>query len=134
MVVLEDLTGHLEVMIWNETFTKSVALLEQGNVVAITGRLDVREEGPRVSANEVRLIKKPAPAERPVMLRFETRGTSEADLIFVRNTLCASPGPRRVEFVFVGEEGRRLRLLPGAEFFVSWSDELRGQLAPWLQP
>ncbi len=134
VVVLEDLTGQLEVMIWNETFTKSVALLEQGNVVAITGRLDVREEGPRVSANEVRLIKKPAPAERPVMLRFETRGTSEADLIFVRNTLCASPGPRRVEFVFVGEEGRRLRLLPGAEFFVSWSDELRGQLAPWLQP
>ncbi|MEO7318870.1 MAG: DNA polymerase III subunit alpha, partial [Chthoniobacteraceae bacterium] len=43
VLVLEDLTDQLEVMIWNETFTKSVALLEAGNVVSITGRLDLRE-------------------------------------------------------------------------------------------
>jgi DNA polymerase-3 subunit alpha len=34
VVVLEDLTGSLEVMIWNETFTKCAAQLEPGAVVS----------------------------------------------------------------------------------------------------
>jgi len=71
VVVLEDLTASLEVMIWNETFTKSQAQLVQGNVVSITGRLDQREEAPRLVANEVKLVKKPAAAEKPVILSFE---------------------------------------------------------------
>ena len=37
VVVLEDLTASLEVMIWNETFTKSRAHLVQGAVVSISG-------------------------------------------------------------------------------------------------
>jgi DNA polymerase-3 subunit alpha len=134
VVVIEDLTDHLEVMIWSETFAKSVASLEQGNVVAITGRLDLREEGPRISANEVKPLKKPAPRERPLILKFDRRNTTEADLEFVRDTLTRQPGQRRVELVFVGEDGRRIRLLPNADFGVTWNDELKARLAPWAQP
>ena len=133
VVVLEDLGDQLEVMIWNETFTKSAAHLTAGNVVAITGRLDLREEGPRVTANEVRPIKKPAPANLPVVLKFERRNTTEADLLFVRGTLAASPGERAVEFHFIGEEGRRLRMLPRDDAGVTLSDEVKAQLRPWLQ-
>jgi DNA polymerase-3 subunit alpha len=132
VVVIEDLTDHLEVMIWSETFAKSVGSLEQGNVVAITGRLDLRDEGPRIAANEVKPLKKPVPRDRPLILKFDRRNTTQADLEFVRDTLSASPGTRRVEFVFVGEDGRRLRLLPEPQFGVTWNDEMKAQLAPWI--
>lgn len=134
VVVLEDLTAQLEVMIWSETFAKSVSQLEQGNVVAITGRLDLREEGPRIAANEVKPLKKPAPRERPIILKFDRRNTSEADLEFVRDTLNASPGTRQVEFIFLGEDEQRLRVRAGADFSVNWNDEIKARLAPWLQP
>ena len=134
VVVLEDLSSQLEVMIWNETFNKSVALLEQGNVVSITGRLDIREEGPRVTANEVRPVKKPAAVDRPLVLKFSRENTTEADLRFVRETLAGSPGMRRVEIIFADETGRRVRLQPGTDFSVTWGEELQSRLSPWLQP
>ena len=133
VVVLEDLSAQLEVMIWNETFTKSAALLETGSVVAITGRLDLREEGPRVTANEVRSVKKPAPTNGPIVLKFERRDTTEADLVFVKKTLAASPGERRVELLFVGEGGQRLRMTTDAGLTVDFNKDLEGHLARWIQ-
>ncbi len=133
VVVLEDLGDQLEVMIWNETFTKSAALLEVGNVVSIKGRLDLREEGPRVTANEIRAIKKPALANRPLVLKFDRRDTTEADLLFVHNVLTANPGDRRVEFVFVGEDGIRLRMTPAAKLAMNISKEVEHSLERWLQ-
>ena len=78
MVVLEDLTASLEVMIWNEiAVMKTCAHLVQGAVVAITGRLDKREEAPRVVANEVKPVKKPTPPEKLVKLSFDRRTATE---------------------------------------------------------
>ena len=122
VVVLEDLTGSLEIMIWNETFTKSQAHLVLGNVVSITGRLDLREEAPRVVANEVKPLKKPVPTEKPVVLSFQCDQTTEGDLRTVRDAVQRFPGSRRLELRFVDAEGRRLRLLAGSDFRVAWND------------
>jgi DNA polymerase-3 subunit alpha len=132
VVVLEDLTGSLEVMIWSEAFTKSQAHLVQGNVVTISGRLDQREEAPRLSANEVKPIKKPAPVEKPVVLSFDREQTTEADLQTVRAVIERFPGSRRLEFQFVDPSGLRLRMLAGREFCVGWNDEVAKELSPWL--
>jgi hypothetical protein len=51
----------------------------------------------------------------------------------VREALASSPGSRRVEFVFVGGEGRQLRLIPNEEFRISWTEDIRLRLTPWLQ-
>jgi DNA polymerase-3 subunit alpha len=134
VVVIEDLTGQLEVMIWSEAYTKSHTQLVQGHVVSITGRLDQREECPRISADEVKPIAKPkaAPAEPPVVLTFARARTTEADLATVRDILRASPGTRRVELCFVGDDGRRLRLRSGDELRVALTAEVEAKLAPWL--
>ncbi len=132
VVVLEDLSASLEVMIWSETFTKSQAHLVLGNVVAITGRLDRREEAPRLSANEIKPVKKPVPAEKPVVLSFDRERTTEADLQTVRAAVERFPGSRRREFEFVGPDGSRVRLRAGSEFRVAWSAELAKELSPWL--
>src|SRR5205823_10907673 len=44
IVVLEDLTDQIEVMIWNEAFTRVQKHLEPGTVVSLTGRLDLRDD------------------------------------------------------------------------------------------
>ena len=78
-------------------------------------------------------VKKPAPANLPVILKFDRRNTTEADLVFVRSALAASPGERPVEFLFIGEDGRRLLMLPRGDAGVTLSDEVKAQLRPWLQ-
>jgi DNA polymerase-3 subunit alpha len=133
VVVLEDLTGSLEVMIWNETFTKCAAQLEQGAVVSITGRLDKREDTSKLVANEVKPLKKPAPREKPVVLDFDCAKSTEADLVAVRDIIEHHKGKRKVEMRFTGEDGRQMMLLPSDEFRVAWSPEVESQLARWLR-
>ncbi|MES2572313.1 MAG: OB-fold nucleic acid binding domain-containing protein, partial [Verrucomicrobiota bacterium] len=133
IVVLEDLSGGMEVMIWGEAFGKYSQYLEPGNVVAITGRLDKREEPPRLVANEVKPLKKPEPREKPIVLDFQCGKSTEADLVAVRDILAQSPGKRRVELRFTGGNGRQLRMLPSDAFRVTWNSETEGKLAPWLK-
>jgi DNA polymerase-3 subunit alpha len=133
VVILEDLTGSLEVMIWNETFTKSQAHLIQGGVVSITGRLDLREEAPRLVANEVKPVKKPAPSEKPVVLYFQLGKATDADLQAVRQILQRFPGSRPIELRFHNGNGHHLRAQAGSEFKIAWNDVVAKELAPWLK-
>jgi DNA polymerase-3 subunit alpha len=132
VVVLEDFTGSMEVMIWSEAFAKSQQHLVQGSVVSITGRLDRREEAPRLSANEIKPLKKPAPAEKPVVLTFDRTRTTEADLATIRAVARQFPGARRLEFHFTDAAGHRLRLRAGREYAIALTDEAKQRLAPWL--
>ena len=133
IVVMEDFTGTVEVMVWNETFTKFAAHLEQGRVVALTGRLDKREEGARIVAAEISPIKAPAALdETPVMLSFRREQTSQDDLLRVHEAVTRCPGMRPLRIEFVDGDGRRLRLAPGPQFRVNFTEELRERLAPWL--
>jgi DNA polymerase-3 subunit alpha len=136
VVTLEDLSGSLEVMIWNETFTKAQAHLVQGAVVSISGRLDRREEAPRIVANEVKPLKRPAAsasAEKPVVLTFDRTQTTEADLTRVREIVQKHPGPRALEFVFTESAGKPVRLRAGREFAMTLDAGAREELAPWLR-
>jgi DNA polymerase-3 subunit alpha len=133
VVTVEDLTGTVEVMIWAETFAKCASLLEPAAVVSICGRLDKREELPRIVASEMKALKRPDPVEKPIVLSFDCRKTTEADLVTVRDILGQSPGKRRVEFCFTGEDGRQLKLFPSDDFRVAWSPDVASKLKPWLK-
>nr|MDQ3621240.1 OB-fold nucleic acid binding domain-containing protein [Verrucomicrobiota bacterium] len=133
VVVLEDLTAQIEVMIWSDTFAKSSTHLEPGRVVSISGRLETRDEGVRLTANEVKPVAKPAPKDAPLVLLFERSSTTEADLLAVRDILRSSPGERAVEFRFRGENGQLMRLIPSDDFRIAWTNEVQAQLAPWFR-
>ncbi len=134
VVIIEDLTGPLEVMIWNETFNKSQQHLVQGAIVSISGRLDMREEAPRLVANEVKPIKKPAKsaAERPVVLTFDRANTTPDDLARVRAIVEKHPGQQALEFVFTSPSTSPVRLRAGREFSLTLNDVAKDELAPWL--
>lgn len=132
VVIIEDLTDQIEVMIWNEAYAKSQALLVLGNVVSLSGKVTIRDEGVRLAADEVKALKKPAQKDAPVVLTFDCRRASEQDLLTVRDALASSPGSRAVQFVFIGEGGRSLKMTPGERYRVAWNDEVRSRLAPWI--
>lgn len=130
IVALEDLTGSLEVMIWSETFIKTQSLLVQGDVVSITGRLDLREEGPRLTANDVKPVKKPAAVEKPLVLTLDRATARPEDLDRIRDIIWQHPGTRRVKLYVTGGDGKPVWILPSDEFRIN--REAEAMLAGWV--
>ena len=138
VVWIEDLTGTLEVMIWNEVYVQVADALATGRVIAIQGTIDTRGESIRATAQKVRVLANGngkstgASAEAAiVLLRFSPEATTE-DLREVREILASSPGNRPVQLLFDRAGGDPFRLDAGAQFRVELTRELEEKLARWL--
>ena len=131
IVIVEDLTDQLEVMIWSEAYTKFQNLLVAGRVIAMSGRLDIREEGPRLSADKIEVLAKPAPKERPVVLTFDIRTMDERDFITVRDVIMRHPGSRAVELKLTGVS-RPLKVIPAEGFRMDLTDGAKAELSGYL--
>ncbi len=132
IVILEDLTDQLEVMIWSDSYTKSASQLVQGAVVQMTGRLDLREEGPRLTANEVKAIKKPDAKEKPLVLSLDRQVATENDLVTIRDIIWQNPGQRRIVLNISGDGGKSFRLFPSDDFRVASGPEVEEKLSRWI--
>jgi len=130
--VLEDFTGNIEIVFWSEAFTKAAAMMEPGKVVAVTGRLDKRDEVMKISGAEVKLLK-PSPKESPVVLMFEESSITETDMLILAETLREFPGQRPVEIEFQRADGCIIRLRAGDGFRVNVGPELKNKLGPRLK-
>lgn len=145
VVWLEDLTGTIEVVLWNEVYVKLSDALAPGRVIAIQGTLDNRDEAMRATAQKAKLLVPPAangaeqspaaPAngkgEGALTLRFSPSASS-ADLQQVRQLLATSPGGQRVQLLFERTDGGVLQLDAGADLRVQLTPELQERLARWL--
>ncbi len=132
ILTLEDLTGSLEVLVWSETYSRSASVLEKGNVVALTGRLDLRDEGVRLSANEITRIEIKRTAPKPLRLKLRCDRVTERDLQSIRSAVLEFPGVAPLELWFVRPDGQRARLAAGRQFSVDFQPALRERLAEWL--
>ncbi|MGI9088253.1 MAG: DNA polymerase III subunit alpha [Chthoniobacterales bacterium] len=145
VVWLEDLTGLLEVVLWNETYVPMADSLVLGKVIAIQGTLDKRDDTVRATAQKVKVLI-PGAAVAPVtangatsapngngavVLRFSSAVTT-AELQDVRQMLASSPGSTAVELVFQRPNGEIVRLDAGADLRVQPTLELKEKLARWL--
>lgn len=135
VIILEDLTGSVEAMVWNDVFTKFAKLLEPGAVVSIAGRVDRRGEELRVAINEVAPLRLPRPVAAPVRLAFALETTGPEELDAVRAVLTEFPGESPVEFEFRrAADGARLFLNAGPDWRVRRSEQALSRLRNWLQP
>ena len=131
IIRLEDLSGNVEAMVWNDVFSKCQKLLEVGQIVSIAGRVDLRNEELRVVINEVnplRMPKQHATVE-PVRLRFDMDDVRPDELGELRDILAASPGECPVELEFRRADGRRLLIEAGPAHRVALTPRLEAQLA-----
>jgi DNA polymerase III subunit alpha len=140
VVWLEDMTGTLEVVLWNEVYVKVSAALAVGSVIAIRGTLDKRDDSVRATALNVKLLEpdqagteSPNESEGPgITLRFSPAVTAE-ELRHVREVLARNPGDQRVQLVFERANGPALRVDVSDELRAELTPELEATLAPWLE-
>ncbi len=153
VVFVEDLTGTLEVVLWNETYVPVASLLEPGKVIAIRGTIDKRDDSVRATAQKVKLLKPeavPPPEEtnggngngngheaprvredRPITLRFAP-GIAAEELRTVREILASSPGAQPVTLMLTRENGSTVRIEAGELCRVELTPAIERQLARWL--
>jgi DNA polymerase-3 subunit alpha len=139
VVWLEDLTGTLELVIWNELYLECAEKLVTGNVVGVRGKLDLRDESLRATAEKLRLLSSEVSRNSngngsempPLCLRFSVNAGSE-ELREVQALLVASPGHQPVRLFFETAEGETVRVDAGADFQVSVTAELEQRLQRWL--
>ena len=132
IVILEDLSGHMEAMVWNDVFNKSSKYLEPGQLVVINGRVDQRGEELRIVVNEVTPLRVPKAGSngQPLRLRFQLETLRSDDLGQLRDILAASPGDCPVELEFERADGHRLVMQTGPSHRVKRTPELEARLAP----
>jgi DNA polymerase-3 subunit alpha len=139
VVWLEDLTGTLELVIWNELYLECAEKLVPGNVVGVRGKLDLRDESLRATAEKLSLLSSEVSRNSnangsempPLCLRFSANAGSD-ELREVQALLAASPGQQPVRLFFETAEGETVRVDAGANFHVSVTAELEQRLQRWL--
>ena len=151
VVFLEDLTGTLEVVLWNETYVTVAHALEPGSVIAIRGTIDKRDDTIRATAQKVKVLT-PENAgavankttngsetngtarvreDAPIMLRFAA-GIGADELRTVRQILASSPGLQPVTLMLTSDAGATVRIEAGDSCRIELTPSVEQQLTPWL--
>jgi DNA polymerase-3 subunit alpha len=142
---LEDLTGTVEVMIWNDLYGEVADLLVTGRVIEVRGSADTRGDSVRVTAQKIRLVAQEktrsangdeaadsiGQSNPAIRLRFSAGSTSD-DLREVREILASSPGRCPVQLLFDRTPEEPLWMEAGQDFRVDLTRELEQKLSRWL--
>jgi DNA polymerase-3 subunit alpha len=141
VVWIEDLTGTLEVVIWNDVYVSISDALATGRVILIQGTVDTRGDSLRATAQKVKVLSSAKAngaangnerststlAEQPAVLLQFSQATTSDDLREVLRILATSPGQRRVRLCF-----DRTTIEAAADFSVDLTRELEEKLSRWL--
>jgi DNA polymerase-3 subunit alpha len=125
--VLEDLGAALEVTVFPNTMAKWGHVLEDDAIVCVKGRLDVREDQPRITALEITrpdLILDEGP---PVRVRTKLASFDEGRVARVKEILIAHPGDSPV-FVHLEAPERTTVFRLADEYCVDASNGLYAEL------
>jgi len=145
VVWVEDLTGTIEIVVWNDVYVVVSEVLVPGRVVEVRGTIDTRGDSLRATAQKIRApaANKPngtsngherstsAETEPAVQLQFSPETTTE-ELREVRELLASSPGQRRVQLLFDRPSGESLRVDAGSDLRVDLTSDLEQKLVRWL--
>ncbi len=106
--VLEDLEAAIEVMVFPKTMLEYGGLLAQDAIVAVRGRLDLREDQPKLICRDVRRLElEPSGTDRPVEVVLPLHRLTDSLVRQVRDLVSEHPGSCAVH-LRVGEKVLRL--------------------------
>lgn len=125
IVGFEDLEGMTEAVIFPKTFKEYAKLIEKDAILFFKGRVDRREEEPKLVVNEViPLEKAPQALTKSVHLSLSTVGLEEEMLKRLHHLLSQYPGKIPVYLSFVDNQSKRVELIVDQTLFVKPSEPL----------
>lgn len=127
---LEDLQSTVEVMVFPKTMQNYGHLLEDDAVVIVRGRVDTRDDQPKLMAMELERFEPVVDGNPPVHVNLRPAALSDELLSALKALLSEHPGESQV-FLHIGE--RQVLLLP-ENFAVSATAGLLAELRELLGP
>jgi len=128
VVTIEDFTGQLEMVAWDDVYTQHAELLKPGTVVGVSARLTLREEAVRAMVNSFTPLK-PKASVKPVRLRLARNKLTETDLPQILEVVKRHPGKSPLHLEFVGEDGRSCEILASEKLTVGDEASLLNEIA-----
>jgi DNA polymerase-3 subunit alpha len=125
IVTLEDLSGTVEVLVFPVTFAKCGSLVKADAVVFVKGRLSLREEEPKIVANEVvTLDSVRSKYTKAITVNLLTAGLEKNSLESLKKILSRYPGRVPVYLNFVKPDGKRATVATANNLLVEPHDGL----------
>ena len=113
---VEDQYGSVKVVCWPDIYQRSREILQEEQVVLVTGRLELSDDGvPSVMAQEVQpLGRAHVRAARLVTIRLDEQSATPEKLTALRDLVSASPGQTPLLVDLETKEGWLVRMRPNS--------------------
>lgn len=119
IVTMEDLVGTVETLIFPATFVKAAALIKTDAVVFVKGRLSLREDEPKIVANEVAALESvKMKYTRAIIIELLTAGLETTALEKLKKVLSRYPGEVPAYLKFVKPDGAKAVVTMGNNFLI----------------
>ena len=134
VATLEDLTGQVEVVFWPGTYRAAHEVLTEDAVLVITGRLEVRDESVKLTANKVSVPDLSEALGDPVVVSFAVEQCTTAAVLRLKNVLAGHGGVVPVRLRIVDPDGACRTYQLGDELRVERRPGLFGELKSAFGP
>ena len=125
IVTLEDLEGTVEVLVFPSTFVKAAAFIKQEGMVFIQGRINAREEEPKIVANEITALETAQTKyTKAVLVDLVIAGLDKTSLDKLKKVLMRYPGRAQVYLSFRKPDGKKTVVSAGKNLAVEPHDGL----------
>ena len=125
IISLGDLNNFIEVLVFPKTYRNVPELVKEDNLVYVHGRLNMREEEPKIIADDIILLEKVKEKfTQSVLIKLSTTGLEEIMLRRIRAVIEKCKGKTPIFIDLISAEGRKIRLSTKEDLFVYPSDKL----------
>ena len=119
IVTLEDLDGVVEALVFPTTFSKYGGLVKQDAIVFVKGRMNLREEEPKIVVNEIAALESvKMKYTKTIMISLLTAGLETSALDKLKRVLSRYPGSVPVYLNFAKPDGNRTVVSIGRNFAI----------------
>lgn len=130
---LEDLTGIVDVLVFPKSYTKIGRHIKADNMLFINGRLSLREEEPKIIAEEATPIEEVQEKKtKALSIKLLTYGLNKKVLESLKLILLSHKGEIPAYIHFQTPANRRVALVIGADFRIKPSAELINEIEELL--
>ncbi|MFH1395523.1 MAG: DNA polymerase III subunit alpha [Candidatus Omnitrophota bacterium] len=125
IISLADLETFIEVLVFPKAYRKAPELIKEDELVYIYGRLNLREEEPKIVAEDIIPLEKVKEKfTKSVLIRISTDIFEQDMMLNLKKVLKNYKGATSVFIDLIAPEGRTVRLSVDKDLFVSPQDEL----------